>query len=167
VTVTAVTTLSGTKYASKVTTASTSVTKTVTLPTQTVTRIPTTVYAACTADNIADVYHNSTNGQDYKFLDFYGMNQEFQISDSLRSAYECCVKSFDYSNAAAWVWNPFQSGEGGVCSLQNSIQTCDANDRNRISYYVAALDFESYPIFIGNTGCGEVMAVDTRYVYAN
>jgi hypothetical protein len=41
-----------------------------TLPTQTVTRIPTTAYVACPTNNVANIYHNSTNGQDYKFSDF-------------------------------------------------------------------------------------------------
>jgi hypothetical protein len=130
-----------------------------------VTRTPTTVYAACATNNIANVYHNATSGVDYKFLGAYNDGQEYQIDSELQSDYDCCVKSFSYTDAAAWTWRPFQAGAGGIFSLRRSVAACDATDKNKISFYVVELDSESYPLFTGNTGCGKITSVDKKYVY--
>jgi hypothetical protein len=137
---------------------------TVTLPTQTIT--PTkTVYAACATNNVVNVYHNSTNGTDYKFLTVAPSGASVGLPllfDDFPTPYDCCNAVNQLGGAIAYAWAIYPTLGKPVCFGYGS--QC-----GELGWEVAGFGdvlLDGPPASIGNVGCGKVTSVGYRYVGA-
>lgn len=131
-------------------------TTTVMLPTQTVTS-STTVYAACTTNNIGVAYRDRSDGSDY----FLTLNDtKLATVSTLKltwtdSAYDCCVAALDWFYVAYWQWSP---QEQGACYVTASETGCrDGQDAVVVAAAPAgSTNATRVPVLTGNAQCGMV-----------
>jgi hypothetical protein len=142
------------------------ITSTVTLPTQTIRRVQSTVYAACGKDNIANKYFDKASQTHYDIILnsalIYFTKEEFQADYNPQTAYDCCVMAHSYPNISNFQWSPFEDFVGGRCFLTRTNQTCVKAGNPRSNIAVANSEVMAGYAFTGNIGCSQIKGIEIR-----